>query len=281
MLTPPRLVIVDCDAWSETTFLGTLAPEEVRRAERYQRAIERHRFVVRRGILRRLLAECLGIEPAAVPLVAAGAGKPCIDRTAGALAAAAAARRGCDIPGFNLSRSGPMALVALAMPSGPATGAARTGPAIGVDLEAVACDRRSREDLLRIGDRFAPAETHWLAALPAAEATAAFYRLWTCKEACLKSLGTGIGAGVPSLADVACVDPPSAALTSMAWRDGGIAWHVRCFAPAPGHAAAVALPTSAGDLPTRVSAERLEPAAAERRVMPAVGPPPARAPEGP
>ncbi len=88
-------------------------------------------------------------------------------------------------PHFNLSHSGPVTALALAQ-----------AVEVGVDVER---PRRTR-DVLALAQRyFAPAETRTLARLPAPTREAAFYALWTCKEAVLKALGRGIAFGLDRL----------------------------------------------------------------------------------
>jgi 4'-phosphopantetheinyl transferase len=252
MPAPPRLRLADCDAWDPAAFAGSLSDAERTRAGRYRRAVDRERFVVRRGLLRRLLGECLGLPPAAVPLDTAPQGKPMLPV---ADAAAAAPRH----VAFNLSHSGGTALFGLAPAAGEGMDAA-----IGVDLEAVEARRRTLDELLHVARRIAPEEAEALAAMPGMDAAAAFHRLWTCKEACLKCLGTGIGGGGPEIATVvrtAAADGDGVET----WRAGGHAWSVRCFEPCPGHVAAIARPTGAGAVPGIAELDWLRPSGGERR----------------
>lgn len=263
------LTLADCDAWRPVALTATLSADEQARATRFRKAVDRDRFVVRRGLLRRLLGERLGIDPARVPLAPGPAGKP-------SLSWADLRRQGMAFadgpPGFNLARSGGLALYAFLPPqrSRAVTGpAAPEGPAIGVDLERLDTDRRTLADLLRIADHFAPEETRFLRSLPDDRAAAAFYRLWTCKEACLKCLGTGIGGGGPTLADVVIDLADDGTVHRATCRDGTHTWMVRCFTPCPGHVAAVAVAHGSADPPgTELGVELrlLEPAPEERGI---------------
>jgi len=230
MTAPFRLRLADCDAWDAGVFAASLSAAERTRADRYRRTLDRDRFVVRRGLLRRLLGDLLGLPPAGVPLVAAAQGKPTL---AGAAATVA----------FNLSHSGATALFGLA-PAGEGGIAA----SIGVDIEAVDARPRTLGELLHVARRIAPEEAEALAALPAAVAAVTFHRLWTCKEACLKCLGTGIGGGGPEIAAVVRAAPADGDGLET-WRAGECAWSVRCFEPCPDHVAAVARPAGAGPVP--------------------------------
>ena len=87
---------------------------------------------------------------------------------------------------FNLSHSGRHVLIAFAR-----------GQALGVDVEAVEGRHRS---IMAIAQRFfAPEEAAALARLDEAERRLAFLRLWTCKEAVLKALGSGLHFGLDRL----------------------------------------------------------------------------------
>lgn len=265
--TTVTLVIADCDAWTEAALETHLAADERSRAARFHHAVDRHRFVVRRGLLRRLLGESLALDPSAVPLRTGPAGKPSIDEASLGRGAAG------GVPAFNLSRSGGLAVVALV----PATSS--RAPDVGVDLERVAVDRRSAEDLLRVADRFAAAEASFLGTLPADAMPGAFYRLWTAKEACLKCLGTGIGSTTVALDDVVCVTGRDGAVERADCPVGPVSWRVRSLEPRAGHVAAVAMRVDDG--PFDVVLRRLEPDAAERRLSGADARRPGPAPEAP
>jgi 4'-phosphopantetheinyl transferase len=87
---------------------------------------------------------------------------------------------------FNLSHSGRHVLIAFAR-----------GQALGVDVEAV--DGRHRS-VMAIAQRFfAPEEAAALEPLDEAGRRLAFLRLWTCKEAVLKALGSGLHFGLDRL----------------------------------------------------------------------------------
>ncbi len=85
------------------------------------------------------------------------------------------------------------------LPGGPEFSASHSGDAvligvtddipIGVDVELV----RSKPRLDAIARRFfSPREASYLETLDPTQRTAAFYRLWTLKEALVKAIGTGI-----------------------------------------------------------------------------------------
>lgn len=129
----------------------------------------KRRFLISRGILRELLAHYMDTEPAEVKFKYNEQGKPSLDdrHTSWPLA-------------FNLSHSGDLALVAIAV-----------GRDIGVDVEY--CRASSVADRMRVARRyFSKSEYAYLERQPVEDRVASFYRLWTCKEAFIKARGLGL-----------------------------------------------------------------------------------------
>lgn len=128
---------------------------------------------------------------------------------------------------FNLSHSGPRALLAFA----------RQLP-LGVDLERG--ERRVDPD--EIARRFFDAdEADALGRLPAEARRRTFLQLWTRKEAVLKALGRGLAFGLDRLAFAVADDGGVGPLQRIA-ADGGAAaeWNVRALECGAGFAAALA-----------------------------------------
>ncbi len=117
-------------------------------------------------------------------------------------------------PGWNASHSGPLLAVAVSVHRG-----------IGLDVQ-----RKETARWERVARRwFHPEENAWLASLPEEEREDGFVRLWTTREACVKSTGEGLrGFGTPQ---------PVAPGTTGVWR--GTAW--RSFTLPDGCAAAAAV----------------------------------------
>jgi 4'-phosphopantetheinyl transferase len=136
----------------------------------------RSRWGAGRGILREVLGQALGVEPARVQFRYAAHGKPQI--------------AGSPIR-FNISHSGDLVVIALAQLE------------VGVDVE-LPRPRRSDDIARRF---YAPGEIERLFARsdPVARADA-FFRLWTCKEAFLKVTGEGLSRSTRSY-EIA-LDPP-------------------------------------------------------------------------
>ncbi|MCJ2070374.1 4'-phosphopantetheinyl transferase superfamily protein [Methylobacterium sp. J-030] len=139
---------------------------ERERGDRFLRPVDRARYIASHAALRLVLAEACACAPSEIRLTANATGKPELARAFGSPAA------------FNLSHSGARALIGLAGPT-----------AIGVDIELI----RPIPDAVRIArTHFAPDEAAALASLPPDAIEAAFFGLWTRKEAVVKAQGTGL-----------------------------------------------------------------------------------------
>lgn len=153
------------DQYLPAAAIATLSPDEIARARRFVFDKDRHHFMAARAALRQLLAQHLGLAPAALEFTAGPYGKP-------ALAAATGLH-------FNLSHSGATGVLAIS-----------ERLATGVDIEVL----RPMPDAAALAEAyFAPAEQSTIATIgEAADRDAAFLRCWTRKEACLKALGIGL-----------------------------------------------------------------------------------------
>jgi len=194
-----------------TTFLS---PDEQQRARGYHFARDRKRFIVRRGILRTILARYVEMPPQELQLATGKFGKPELSDV-------------CHSPPkFSLTHSQGMAMIALAQTS-----------CVGVDLECV----QPLPDLgSMINVCLSPSERGNLQALPHSLRLECFYRYWTCKEAWLKALGVGLNrrlksfqilfTGCHSDITAAVRDPSQETLQSSIWS----------FAPSSGYIASTA-----------------------------------------
>lgn len=185
---------------------AVLDPEERARAAAFVRAELRNRYTAAHVMLRQVLGECLGQDPAGLrfaredcPCCGGPHGRPVL----------AGERRPLE---FSLSHAG--ALVAVAV--------AGAGVPVGVDVEAL-----SRPDTVaEVGSKLHPDERAEIDA--AADPVSAFARIWTRKEAYLKGLGTGLGRGL-DLDYVGSAQP------------GPEGWALADLPAPDGHAAAVAV----------------------------------------
>lgn len=148
-----------------------LSAQEHDRYQRFRRADDAHRFAARRIALRSILSAYLDCSPTEVTYETYGsAGKPMLTQPD--------AQRLV----FNASSSADVALIAVA-PSGT----------LGVDVEYA----WPFDDMDQIAMQyFTASECARLNTLEQPRYCAAFYRLWTAKEALLKAIGTGLPGGL-------------------------------------------------------------------------------------
>ncbi len=203
-----------------------LDPAEAERAARFRFERDRHRFIAGRGQLRAILGSCLKADPAGLQFGCGPQGKPVL--------AGAGSRANWH---FNLTHSADLALLALT----------RCGP-VGIDVERI----RPMTDAGRLVARFfSPRESAAFQALPAEQQPAAFFNLWTRKEAWLKATGRGLSQSL-ALVEVSFVPGEPARLLGL---PGGaealLRWRLDDLAPAPGFAGALVAPAQAQPQPLR------------------------------
>ncbi|MCX5660517.1 MAG: 4'-phosphopantetheinyl transferase superfamily protein [Planctomycetota bacterium] len=144
---------------------SSLSAAEHERAGRFRFEADRDKFIIRRGLLRRVLSRYIETSPDRLAYAFGPNGKPAL------------ATKTNDLE-FNQSSSGDMTLVAVA----------RSRP-LGVDVERIKADGAN----LNLARRFfAPGEIEALNRLGSTERTQAFFRCWTRKEAFVKALGEGL-----------------------------------------------------------------------------------------
>ncbi len=146
---------------------------EQERALAFGRERLRRRFVAGRGMLRRILAGYVGVDPAELRFELGRHGKPRL-------------RAPLVEIQFNLAHCEDLAVVAVGR-----------GPELGVDLERLRPIPKARRLAARY---FSPAEQRWLEAEGSAEFDAAFLELWCRKEACLKATGEALSRALGSVA---------------------------------------------------------------------------------
>ncbi|MEY2429544.1 MAG: 4-phosphopantetheinyl transferase [Verrucomicrobiota bacterium] len=195
---------------------ATLAPIELERAARFHFQRDRNRFVAGRGALRQVLSRYLQAEPGKLHFNYGPHGKPSLAHS--------------DMQNnlqFNLAHSEGLALLAVA----------HSGK-IGIDLECL----RPLDDAEGLVTRFfCPREIAAFQSLAETQKPAAFFNLWTRKEAWLKAIGEGIGHSL-NLVEVSFLPGQSAHLLSIPeGPEAAAQWNLRDLAPAPGFAAALAI----------------------------------------
>jgi 4'-phosphopantetheinyl transferase len=202
--------MVDLDAPPDIC-ASLLSNDEQARAARYHFELHRRRFICGRVALRLLLAEHLGIDPKRLQFGYAGNGKPYL-------------RQPVNLS-FNVAHCENLGLIAI-------TGSEVD---IGVDVEQV----RWMPDFDELVSRFfSKREAMLFGALVPELKPAAFFNLWTRKEALLKATGEGIGNSLDRV-EVTFVPGKPAQLLSLP--EGAASdWTLREFRPIEGWVAAVA-----------------------------------------
>jgi len=148
------------------SFPDLLTPDELSRLERYRFAESRRHYLVTRVLVRTVLSRYHSWPPAAWHFRENRFGKPELDPPPG-----------CPALRFNLSHTDGLAVCAVALDR-----------VIGVDVENL-----NHKPSLDIAHRFfAPSEADYLNGLPEERRTAAFFALWTLKEAYIKARGDSL-----------------------------------------------------------------------------------------
>lgn len=204
-LPPPHLRV----------FAATLSPEEQARTALHPDPVQRNRAIAARGWVRELLGEATGISPHALSFRIDSHGKPHV------LDASVS---------FNLTHTGPQALMAIAPGTLP----------VGVDLERL--DRIVHPAPI-VRRFFSEREIAAFEAIPEAEQTGTFFRMWTRKEAFVKGLGVGIADHLRQF-DVATGEAANGLVESRIGGEPASAWCLRDLNVVPGHAAAIAVRAS-------------------------------------
>jgi len=208
---------LDVPAAARANFASTLSPLETERAARFHFARHRDRFIAARGLLRSLLGHYLQIVPSKIEFDYGPNGKPLLP---GAFAK--------EQLHFNLTHSEDLALIAVAR-----------GEPVGVDVERI----RTLSDADELVSRFfSVRENASFQKLPESQRPAAFFNLWTRKEAWLKATGEGIG-HLLNRVEVSFLPGEPASLLSLPGElYVNAPWTLQDLAPAPGFAAALAFP---------------------------------------
>jgi 4'-phosphopantetheinyl transferase len=190
-----------------------LTQEERGRAAAFLNPQASRNHILARAALRTILSTRLNVSPKEICIRTGPHGKPQLDP-----------EHRSQVE-FNLSHSGDVALLAIT-----------AAGCIGVDIEKI----RTLPRRDRIAERyFFSSEVVALQQLAEAEKEAAFFRLWTCKEALAKARGRGL---VQALSGFEVSLATSAVLSDMETGAQPGLWSMQSFEPVPGYIAAVAVP---------------------------------------
>ncbi len=189
-----------------------LSIDEQQRADRFRFERDRNRFIAGRGILRSILASYLKIEASQLCFRYGATGKPALENPLNNI--------GLE---FNLSHSQDLMLCAVTLQH-----------PIGIDLEGT----RMMTDLKGLTQRFfSPREHKAIQSLPVEQQPFAFLQYWTCKEAILKTSGSGL----VNLSQVEiCIDDSEVTIVRL---EGNCqpSLSIHTLIPAPTYIAAVAI----------------------------------------
>lgn len=174
MMTPGRFPLLgrEIHIWtlrmSAVAGMGALedvlSSDEKYRAAQFHCGKSRQSFIIRRGILRRLLGRYIGLHPADVRFSYSAKGKP-------ALATPPCVE-------FNTTHSSGLAAFAFTL-----------GCPVGIDLELMS----TTSEMADVGEHFfCEEEKAEIYSLPVSQRRLAFYLCWTRKEAYLKATGEGL-----------------------------------------------------------------------------------------
>ena len=200
---------VELDAAGEVAELAAgLSAEESERASGLLTGTHQRRFVVARGMLRQLLGLYLDQDPGAVAFSRGAHGKPFLQK--GGLH-------------FNVSHTHELALYAIAR-----------NREVGIDVEWPRPQVAHEQIAARF---FSLEEQEALAQVPDEARRAAFYNIWTRKEAYVKARGDGIAAGLGTFA--VSLGAEAALLRSDEGRDELERWKLMALEPATGYVAAL------------------------------------------
>ena len=158
-------VDLDCDSEDVASHFELLSNTEKERASRFAFAKDMNRFIVGRGMLRKILSEHLGVAPEKISLLAGRFGKPFLSA------------RDVGIR-FNVSHSRGVAVIAVSLDR-----------EVGIDIEFV---DSSFDVFSVVHGVFSPQAISRLRSLPSNLLADTFFAGWTRKEAVLKAMGDGL-----------------------------------------------------------------------------------------
>ena len=194
--------------------LALLSADEKDRANQFHFERHRIRYVTGRAYLRRLLGSYLDIEPVQIEFEYSPLGKPAVKNVSNG-----------RVLQFNLSNSEDRALVALSWQH-----------CVGIDLEFIH-PMPDEDDFAR--QFFCDSECSLLSSLSGAAKRQTFFELWTCKEALLKAMGSGLT--IPINEVEVALQNGKASLVSFGGNSSLVSdWQFEIFQPATGFQAALA-----------------------------------------
>jgi 4'-phosphopantetheinyl transferase len=194
---------------------ASLSSAEKERAAKFKFDKHRNRFIAGRGSLRGLLGGYLQTDPAKLDFTYSERGKPIL--------AAPFANSGIH---FNLTHSEDLALIAVT----------RAAP-VGIDVEFTR-PLKNGDDL--VARFFSPRENELFKKISETDKPAAFFNLWTRKEALLKATGEGIGSALNRVEVSFLANEPARLLAIDGDSEKAAQWYLRELSPVSGFVGAIA-----------------------------------------
>ena len=216
-------VFLDSTTFEIENLLGILSTDELERAGRFHFEKDQKRFIVARGILRKILGRYLEIKPNKLRFEYTSHGKPVL-----------ATNSGYDTLRFNLSHSDAFALYAVTRDRN-----------IGIDIERV----RDDIDVEQIARRyFSQNEISSLERIHKNKRSEGFFKYWTRKEAFIKATGQGISFPMEQC-DVTLISGKDLSpITLPGDKREGSCWYGQDLFPGCGYAAAIVVEGGDWDL---------------------------------
>jgi len=209
-------VLLDVTTVEFESLLGFLSVDELARAGRFHFERDQKRFIVARGILRKILGSYLNKHPGKICFEYSPHGKPML----------------ADDPGdenicFNLSHSGAFALYAIT-----------PRKKIGIDIESIRDDISVRQVAQQF---FSQNEISSLEKIDINKRSRLFFQYWTRKEAFLKASGEGISFPMEQC-DVSLINGKGLSPITVQDNNSEISsLYVQDLFPCNGYAAAIAI----------------------------------------
>lgn len=192
-----------------------LSMDELRRADRYRRELDRTRYVVAHGALRELLADYTSQTPRNISFGHTATGKPFLIND-----------QGEQRLRFNLSHAGEWAIVALVLSTD-----------VGIDIEQIDSD----VSVEAVAERFfSRSEFEALREVPSEQRTVVFFTAWTRKEAYVKARGEGIAGRLRGFSISIAPEQIPILLTDSIDAHATLHWRIYDLDIARGYAAAIA-----------------------------------------
>lgn len=193
-----------------------LSQDEKGRAKGFHFQRDRHRFIIARAALRKIIGRYLGLEPERLQFAYNRYGKPALTGCFGA-----------EGFRFNLTRSQDLALYAFSLRR-----------KVGIDAEYVRADLASLEVA---ATAFSTSEMEMLKAVPEDRRTEAFFACWTRKEAYVKAKGKGLSIPLDEFDVSLLPGEPARLMNVRADPTEASRWSLMDIHPAHGYMGAIAV----------------------------------------